>query len=90
MPELFLKREWCITEGRLEEAKEWQFRVNEIIVELLSLPSLYGGCKAVLKLNGLDCGEPRLPLLPVPESYRRQIADINDKIVQYVRLCEKK
>ncbi|RAV13351.1 dihydrodipicolinate synthase family protein [Paenibacillus contaminans] len=84
MPELFLKIERCFNEGRLVEAKEWQFRVNEIIVELLALPSLYGGCKAILNLRGFDIGEPRMPLLPIPESDMERVARLNDKIMSFI------
>jgi len=84
MPELFLKIEQCFREGRMEEALEWQNRVNEIVTELLALPSLYGGCKAILKLRGLDCGEPRLPLLPIPASEMERVARLNEKILRYI------
>ncbi|GIP27601.1 N-acetylneuraminate lyase [Paenibacillus sp. J23TS9] len=86
MPELFLKIESCFVEGRMAEAREWQFKVNEIIIELLTMPSLYGGCKAILRLRGLDCGEARLPLLPVPNSEMNRIVQLNDKILQLVEL----
>jgi N-acetylneuraminate lyase len=89
MPELFLKIERCFSEGRLVEAKEWQFRVNEIIVELLALPSLYGGCKAILNLRGFDIGEPRMPLLPIPESDMERVARLNDKIMSFIEQSEK-
>lgn len=88
MPELFMKIEKCFLEGRMEEARDWQYKVNEIITELLSYPSLYGGCKVMLKLRGLDCGEPRLPLLPIPQSEMDRVAKLNDKILQYVALAK--
>ncbi|WP_409345416.1 dihydrodipicolinate synthase family protein [Paenibacillus sp. MBLB4367] len=86
MPELFLQIERCFVEGRMEEAKQWQFRVNEIIAELLELPSLYGGCKAILNLRGFDVGEPRMPFLPIEEPYMERISGLNDKILGYIRL----
>lgn len=84
MPQLYLKIESCYAEGNMEEARKWQFIVNELIVELLSFPSLYGACKAILKLRGLDCGEARLPLLPVAEADSGRIKALNDKINAYV------
>lgn len=84
MPELFLKIEQCFREGSMAEALDWQNKVNEIITQLLALPSLYGGCKAILKLRGLDCGEPRLPLLPIPESDMDRVVKLNDLILRYV------
>lgn len=83
MPELFLKLESCYREGRMEEAKAWQFKINEIIKNLLSFPSLYGACKAVLKLQGVECGEPRLPLLPVPQADLGRIALLQKQIHEY-------
>ncbi|GIP28516.1 N-acetylneuraminate lyase [Paenibacillus sp. J23TS9] len=83
MPELFLKVESCYREGKVEEAREWQFRINEIIKNLLSFPSLYGACKAVLKLQGVECGEPRLPLLPVPPADKGRIVLLQKQIHEY-------
>ncbi|TNJ63266.1 N-acetylneuraminate lyase [Paenibacillus hemerocallicola] len=83
MPELFLHIERCFVDSRMEEALEWQTRVNAIIVELLSFPSLYGACKAIMGLRGLDCGEPRLPLLPLGESDMERAAALKAKIMEY-------
>lgn len=84
MPELFLKLEACINEGNLELAREWQGKINEVISELLQFPSLYGACKALLKLRGLDIGEPRLPLLPVTDSDQEAVARLHDKLSRYI------
>ncbi|MEC0202296.1 dihydrodipicolinate synthase family protein [Paenibacillus lautus] len=84
MPELFLKLEQCIQEGDLESAREWQGKINEVISELLRFPSLYGGCKALLKLRGLDIGEPRLPLLPVTDGDQEAVARLHDKLTEYI------
>lgn len=84
MPELFVKIEQCFREGKMKEALEWQNRVNEVITGLLALPSLYGGCKAILKLRGLDIGEPRLPLLPIPSEAMDEVARLNEKILGYI------
>ncbi|WP_136607760.1 dihydrodipicolinate synthase family protein [Paenibacillus dokdonensis] len=83
MPELFLKVESCYREGKVEDAREWQFRINEIIKNLLSFPSLYGACKAVLKLQGVECGEPRLPLLPVSPADKGRIVLLQKQIHEY-------
>lgn len=82
MPELFLHIERCITAGRMTEAQAWQFRVNEIISELLQLP-LYAACKAILELQGFICGLPRSPLEPLDEEGKRKAADIYAKIKRY-------
>lgn len=81
MPELFLKIEQCYVQGNMVEAQKWQFIVNELIMELLSFPSLYGACKAILKLRGFETGEPRMPLLPVAASDMNRIEELNHKIL---------
>lgn len=84
MPELFMAIEQSIAEGKLEEARVWQYKVNEIIDALLNLTSLYGGCKAIMKLRGLDIGEPRMPILPIPEPELGRVAELNDRILRYI------
>ncbi|WP_282936033.1 dihydrodipicolinate synthase family protein [Paenibacillus sp. RC67] len=88
MPELFMKIEDCFLHGQMEEAREWQFRVNEIISGLLATPSLYGACKAILRLRGIDCGQPRMPLLPIHEQDMAPVALLNEKILQYIELAK--
>ncbi|MGG1551865.1 dihydrodipicolinate synthase family protein [Paenibacillus ferrarius] len=80
MPELFLKIEKCYQQGEMAEAQKWQFLVNECIVDLLSFPSLYGACKAILKLRGYEIGAPRLPLLPVTDNDAVRIEALYRKI----------
>ncbi|MCD1261763.1 dihydrodipicolinate synthase family protein [Paenibacillus athensensis] len=87
MPELFLHLERCFADNRLADARRWQYRINEIIGELLSFPSLYGACKAILKQRGLHIGEPRLPLLPVGEKDLERIAELELKIARYTALA---
>ncbi|OPH58722.1 N-acetylneuraminate lyase [Paenibacillus ferrarius] len=88
MPELFLKIESCYVQGQMAEAQKWQFIVNELIVELLSFPSLYGACKAILKLRGYDTGEPRLPLLPIPAAELKRVEELNQRILSYISQAE--
>lgn len=84
MPELFLMIEKCYVEGKMEQAKEWQFITNELIAELLSFPSLYGACKAILQLRGIDCGGVRMPLLPIGEENMGRIKELNQKMLSYI------
>jgi len=84
MPELFLKIERCYASGDMAEARRWQFIVNDLIVELLSFSSLYGACKAILKLRGIDCGGVRSPLLPVRQEDAGRIEQLNAKILGYI------
>ncbi|RAV19565.1 dihydrodipicolinate synthase family protein [Paenibacillus contaminans] len=84
MPELFMKIDSCFKEGKLDEAREWQYKVNTIIAALLRLPSLYGGCKAIMRLRGLDIGEPRMPILPIPEDGMAAVKALNDAILGHI------
>lgn len=84
MPELFMKIDSCFKEGKLDEAREWQYKVNTIIAALLRLPSLYGGCKAIMRLRGLDIGEPRMPILPIPEDGMAAVEALNDAILGHI------
>lgn len=66
MPELFVKLDNLINDGKIDEAKELQFKINDIIFDLLSCASLYGAAKQVISLRfGIDAGQPRSPFLPV-------------------------
>lgn len=67
MPELYLKLDELILQGRIEEAKKLQATVTALIYRLCSFPSMYGACKTIIKLDGVDIGNPRLPFLPVDE-----------------------
>lgn len=74
MPELYLKLENLIREGRYEEAKKLQVVITGLVYKLISFPSLYGAVKALIKLDGLDIGTPRLPFLPVSEKDENLVA----------------
>ncbi|MBR0229174.1 MAG: dihydrodipicolinate synthase family protein [Clostridia bacterium] len=64
MPELFLKMDALVKEGRYKEAEPIQHEVNAIITELCSCKgNMYAVIKAVLKINeGLELGSVRKPL----------------------------
>lgn len=82
MPELFVALEKLVSEGKLDEAKALQFKINECIFDLLACPSLYGAAKQVISQRfGIDAGDPRSPFLPVSYEQAKPIAD---KINKYV------
>lgn len=81
MPELFVALDKLINEKRIDEAKALQYKINDIIFDLLSCPSLYGAAKQVITLRfGVDAGQPRSPFLPV---------ECDDKIKSIVAKIEK-
>lgn len=83
MPELFVKLDSLINEGKIDEAKELQYKINDVIFELLSYDSLYGAVKQVIKHRfGIEAGIPRSPFLPV--EYSEKLQGTVDKIEKYV------
>ena len=64
MPELFLKMDSLVREGKIAEAQEIQHEANTIIEELCSCRgNMYGVIKEVLRINeGLELGSVRKPL----------------------------
>jgi len=83
MPELFVGIEKAYVEGDLETARRRQFAVNDIIADLLSVP-VFGAIKEILKLRGLDCGGPRMPLEPVGAESMPKVRSIYEKIMRLV------
>ncbi len=70
MPELFLKLDSLVKEGRMEEARRLQYAVNSVIYKMCSARgNMYGVIKAILKINeGLDLGGVRKPLPSLTDS----------------------
>ncbi len=86
MPELFVKLDNLINAGEIEKAKALQFKINEIIFDLLSCASLYGAAKQVISLRfGVNAGQPRSPFLPVEcDDKVKSIADKINKLVDEI------
>jgi N-acetylneuraminate lyase len=84
MPELFLKAEKYFSSGNIKKAQELQFVINDIIVDLLSFPSLYGAAKEIVKMRGIDIGTTRLPLEPVDEQDMPKIKALYEKIMNAI------
>lgn len=83
MPELFVALDKLINEDKIQQAKKLQYKINDVIFDLLSLESLYGAAKQVISRRfGVDAGVPRSPFLEV--EYSQKVQDIVDKIERYV------
>lgn len=83
MPELFVALNNMIDNNEIEKAKVLQFKINDVIFDLLSCDSLYGAAKQVIKYRfGVDAGQPRSPFLPVYDTEKVKL--IADKIERYV------
>ncbi|MEC0238875.1 dihydrodipicolinate synthase family protein [Paenibacillus dokdonensis] len=84
MPELFVKLNSLFIGNRIEEAQALQTKINGFIKKLLGYPSLYGACKYILSLRGIETGAPRLPLLPVRPEHHASLAELNKDIEKTV------
>ena len=67
---MFLRLNQLIAERDLEQARDLQFAINDIIGVLTSAHgNMYGVIKEVLRINeGLELGSVRCPLMPVTEA----------------------
>ncbi len=90
MPELFLKMDEYVKEGKLAEARELQYAVNEVIYKMCSAHgNMYGVIKEILKINeNLNLGGVRKPLPALADGdeaiAREAAAMIRDAIEKYV------
>lgn len=83
MPELFVALDKYICDGEIEKAKALQYKINEIIFDLLACDSLYGAAKQVISIRfNVNAGQPRCPFLPVARD--EKIYAIADKIEKAV------
>ncbi|MGN0531568.1 MAG: dihydrodipicolinate synthase family protein [Eubacterium sp.] len=84
MPELFVELDNLINANKIDKARELQYKVNDIIFDLLSCNSLYGAAKQVMSIRfGVDCGEPRSPFLSVERD--NKVISIAKKIDNVVK-----
>ena len=68
MPELYLAMDKAFVEGRMEDARKLQYQANEIIGALCSCrANMYAVIKEVLRMDGMDIGGVRAPLVNVTE-----------------------
>ncbi len=67
MPELFLRMDELVKQGRLDEAREIQYAANEVIYKMCSAHgNMYAVIKEILRINeDLDIGSVRSPLEPL-------------------------
>lgn len=67
MPELYLKLEEIIRREDIKTAQKLQIMITHFIYRLCAFPSMYGACKTIIRMDGVNIGDPRLPFLPVDE-----------------------
>lgn len=82
MPELFLKMDEYVRAGKMEQARQIQYAVNEIIELMCSAHgNMYAVIKAVIKQNsGIDLGSVRKPLAALVDGDRKIVEEAAQKI----------
>lgn len=80
MPELFMKLEELISDGKIDEAKALQAEITKLIYQSVDGLSLYAVAKAILKMRGVECGDVRAPFLPLKETDAPKVKALFDNI----------
>ena len=83
MPELFLAIEQAYRSGDILAAQQAQVVVNRFITEMREL-GLFGAIKQLIRLRGIDCGAPRLPLPPLAEQHMPRVHRLHEQIMEQV------
>ncbi|MDF2647323.1 MAG: N-acetylneuraminate lyase [Paenibacillus sp.] len=83
MPELFVRLEQYYVRGMMTEAQRLQSLINDIISDLLSLPT-HSALKEIMRLRRIDCGTVRAPMEEVQESQTTLVRKIHEKIMQTI------
>ncbi len=69
MPATFAALYEAMLAGKLDAARDLQFRANRVIKALLATP-LIAGLKVILSAQGIPCGAPRRPQRPLTSAER--------------------
>jgi len=75
LPEKFVELYELVQKGMHEQAKELQLALASIAKRVVSENGI-AGVKYAMDLRGYNGGVPRLPLLPLPEEKKQQIAAV--------------
>ncbi len=81
MPELFLKLDELVNKGDMKTANALQHKVNAIIYAMCDCGcNMYAAAKEVLRLQGIDIGSVRAPLMPLTEEGKPKAAAVKKMI----------
>lgn len=78
MPELYIKLDDLINRKEFEKAQKVQGIITPFIYRLCDFASLYGAVKSIIRMDGCDIGDPRLPFLPVSDKDEKLVALYKD------------
>jgi N-acetylneuraminate lyase len=73
IPELFVDLYAAWTAGDLQTAQQAQYQIDRAILVLRKF-GVVPAVKAAMRLRGIDCGNPRAPLLPLTADQVEQLA----------------
>ncbi|MBP5255609.1 MAG: dihydrodipicolinate synthase family protein, partial [Clostridia bacterium] len=82
MPELFLKLEELITDGRLDDAARLQEKITGIIYRMFDTSCLMTACKKLISMRGYEVGTTRAPFLPLVRKDMPIVSEIYDTIIK--------
>lgn len=81
MPELFLKCDALIREGKTDAAREIQYAINSIIYAMCDCKcNMYAAAKEILRLQGINIGDARAPLAGLKEESKPLAANVKKMI----------
>lgn len=80
MPELYLKLEELICEGKMAQASSLQREITGLIYDTFQASSLYAAAKGILRMRGIEAGSVRAPFLPLCEKDDEVIHKLYEKI----------
>lgn len=72
MPKLFVNLYTAWKSGEIEKAQKLQYKANRII-SVMAPYNMIPAVKAVMQMQGLDCGAPRGPFLPLTQEQKTQL-----------------
>lgn len=83
MPELFLECDRLICHGEREKAMKLQYQINKIIYAMCDCGcNMYAAAKEILRLQGIDIGDARAPLMGINDGARVKAAEVKAMIDQ--------
>lgn len=86
MPELFLKADEYVKQGKNEDACRIQHAIDKIIYAMCDCGcNMYGAAKWILHLGGVDCGSVRAPLAPIDENGKKKAEAVKAMIDEAIK-----
>lgn len=81
MPELFIECDRLIKNGDFSKAQKIQYAINEIIYAMCDCKcNMYAAAKEILRLQGIDIGDAREPLIKLKEESKPLAAKVKEMI----------